>query len=186
MPDADTKKRARLGDTVPAAAAPPAKAPPAAELILGEFPRTLDERFRVAVPVELVAALQAADGACVLAKQRPGCLSLWEASAWRKHMDAGVELIRAKMRAGKLDGRSSQVQVLGRLLSTRHADVALGDRGRLLIPDGFRSFLQVEPGGEVVLVGAGVCIEIWQPAAWLAYLNRQMPRFTKLFGRLSD
>lgn len=157
-----------------------------ADLILGEFPRTLDERFRVAVPTELVAALRSIDGACVLAKQRPGCLSLWEASAWRRQMDAGVELIRAKMRAGKLEGRSTQVQMLGRLLSTRHADVQLGDRGRLLIPDGFRAFLQAEAGGEVMLVGAGICIEIWRPDAWLDYLNRRIPRFKKLFDRLSD
>ncbi len=158
----------------------------AIDLILGEFPRTLDERFRVAIPAELVAALQPRDGACVLAKQRPGCLSLWEAEAWRKQMDAGVELIRAKMRAGKLDGRSSQVQLLGRLLSTRHADVQLGDRGRLLIPDGFRQFLQVEAGGEVVLVGAGVCLELWKPEAWLAYLNRKMPRFQRIFDHLAE
>jgi len=158
----------------------------AIDLILGEFPRTLDERFRVAIPTELVAALQPRDGACVLAKQRPGCLSLWEAEAWRKQMDAGVELIRAKMRAGKLDGRSSQVQLLGRLLSTRHADVQLGDRGRLLIPDGFRQFLQVEAGGEVVLVGAGVCLELWKPEAWLAYLNRKMPRFQRIFDHLAE
>ena len=157
-----------------------------ADLILGEFPRTLDERFRVAVPTELVAALRSVDGACVLAKQRPGCLSLWEASAWRRQMDAGVELIRAKMRAGKLEGRSTQVQMLGRLLSTRHADVQLGDRGRLLIPDGFRAFLHAEAGGEVMLVGAGICIEIWRPDAWLDYLNRRIPRFKKLFDRLSD
>ena len=157
-----------------------------ADLILGEFPRTLDERFRVAVPTELVAALRSIDGACVLAKQRPGCLSLWEASAWRRQMDAGVELIRAKMRAGKLEGRSTQVQMLGRLLSTRHADVQLGDRGRLLIPDGFRAFLHAEAGGEVMLVGAGICIEIWRPDAWLDYLNRRIPRFKKLFDRLSD
>ena len=158
----------------------------AADLILGEYPRTLDERFRVAVPTELVAALRSIDGACVLAKQRPGCLSLWEASAWRRQMDAGVELIRAKMRAGKLEGRSTQVQMLGRLLSTRHADVQLGDRGRLLIPDGFRAFLHAEAGGEVMLVGAGICIEIWRPDAWLDYLNRRIPRFKKLFDRLSD
>ena len=157
-----------------------------ADLILGEFPRTLDERFRVAVPTELVAALRSVDGACVLAKQRPGCLSLWEASAWRRQMDAGVELIRAKMRAGKLEGRSTQVQMLGRLLSTRHAEVQLGDRGRLLIPDGFRAFLHAEAGGEVMLVGAGICIEIWRPDAWLDYLNRRIPRFKKLFDRLSD
>ena len=43
----------------------------AIDLILGEFPRTLDERFRVAIPAELVAALQPRDGACVLAKHAP-------------------------------------------------------------------------------------------------------------------
>jgi len=158
----------------------------AADLILGEFPRTLDERFRVALPNEMVAALGTVEGRCVLAKERPGCLSLWEAKAWTERMQAGVELIRAKMRAGKLEGRSSQVQVLGRLLSTRHAEVQLGDRGRLLVPEGFRDFLKAAGGGEVMLVGAGVCIEIWHPPSWLAYLERRMPRFRKLFDQLAD
>lgn len=158
----------------------------ATDLILGEFPRTLDERYRVAIPTEMVSLLGAEEGRCVLAKERPGCLSLWEAKAWTERMQAGVDLIRAKMRAGKLEGRSTQVQVLGRLLSTRHADVQLGDRGRLLIPDGFREFLKAAGGGEVMLVGAGVCIEIWHPTAWLDYLERRMPRFRKLFDRLAD
>ena len=62
-------------------------------------------------------------------------------------------------------------QRLGRLLSTRHRSVELGARGRLLIPEGFREFLGVEPGGEVLIVGAGVCIEIWNPAKWLGHLE---------------
>jgi MraZ protein len=56
----------------------------------------------------------------------------------------------------------------------------------LLIPEGFREFLGVEPGGEILVVGAAVCIEIWQPAAWLAYLKGRMPRFRRLFDRLSS
>lgn len=153
-------------------------------LIQGEFARTLDERFRVAIPAELTALLDATKGRCVLAKERAGCLSLWEAEAWKRRMSSGLELIQAKLKAGKLDGRAD-VQMLGRLLSTRHADVQLGDRGRLLVPEGFREFLKVEAGGEVMFVGAAVCIEIWQPAAWVAYLDRRMPRFRKLFERLS-
>jgi DNA-binding transcriptional regulator/RsmH inhibitor MraZ len=34
-------------------------------------------------------------------------------------------------------------------------------------------------------VGAAVCIEIWRPAAWRAYLERRMPSFRKLFNELS-
>jgi MraZ protein len=61
----------------------------------------------------------------------------------------------------------------------------LAGRGRLLIPEGFREFLAVESGGEVVVVGAAVCIEIWSPPAWLKYLEERMPKFRRLFEQLS-
>jgi MraZ protein len=156
------------------------------EFILGEFPRTLDERFRVAIPNELAAGLSADGPLCVLAKERPGCLSLWNARGWQTRFDSGVELVKGKMRAGKLEGRLEQVQMLGRLLSTRHKTVELGDRGRLLIPDGFREFLNAEPGTDVLIVGAAVCIEIWKPDAWRTHLESHMTEFTKLFDELSS
>ncbi|MEX2188437.1 MAG: division/cell wall cluster transcriptional repressor MraZ [Pirellulales bacterium] len=156
------------------------------EFILGEFPRTLDERFRVAIPAELATPLVADGRECILAKERPGCLSLWNAKLWRTRLDSGVELVKGKMRAGKLEGRLEQVQLLGRLLSTRHKQVELGDRGRLLIPDGFREFLNAEPGTEVLLVGAAVCVEIWTPASWRTHLESHMTDFPKLFDDLSS
>ena len=155
------------------------------ELILGEFTRTLDERFRVALPNELVAVLRADDGRCVLAKERPGCLSLWEASAWRQRNNLGLDLIRAKLRAGKLAEHPERLQLLGRLLSTRHAEVQVADRGRLLIPDGFRGFLKAAAGGDVMLIGAGVCVEIWQPAAWNAFVTAAMPEFRQRMDDLT-
>jgi MraZ protein len=156
------------------------------EFILGEFPRALDERFRVALPVELAAPLVAQGPQCILAKERPGCLSLWNASSWQNRLDAGVELVKGKMRAGKLEGRLEQVQLLGRLLSTRHKTVELGDRSRLLIPEGFREFLGAEPGTDVLLVGAAVCVEIWTPNSWRAHLETHMTEFPKLFDELSS
>jgi MraZ protein len=36
-----------------------------------------------------------------------------------------------------------------------------------------------------MVVGAAVCLEIWQPAAWVEYLDRRMPTFRKLFDKLS-
>ena len=65
----------------------------------------------------------------------------------------------------------------------------LRGRGRLLIPEGFRKFLGAErdpPENEVVVVGAGVCVEIWKPAAWLAYLQQRDAAFRRLFHRLSQ
>jgi MraZ protein len=156
------------------------------EFILGEYQRTFDERYRLSIPAELLAGLGAEGTACVLAKERPGCLSLWNAAAWQARLDEGVELIKAKMRAGRLDGQLGKVQLFGRLLSTRHTTVQLAGRGRLLVPEGFREFLRVEPGSDVAVVGAAVCIEIWNPQAWLKYLEGRMPRFRRLFDQLSN
>ncbi|MBI3836350.1 MAG: division/cell wall cluster transcriptional repressor MraZ [Planctomycetia bacterium] len=155
------------------------------EFILGEFPRTLDERHRLSIPQELVDPLVTGGFDCILAKERPGCLSLWSSAAWQAKLDEGVDLVKSKIRAGKLAGQIEEVQLLSRLLSTRHKTVQLAGRGRLSIPDGFREFLQVEQGGEVIVVGAGVCVEIWNPPAWLAYLAVEMPGFRQLFDKLS-
>lgn len=155
--------------------------------ILGEFRRTFDERYRISLPQELLAGLAVGEGEeCLLAKERPGCLSLWNRQSWQAKWDAGLELVQAKMRAGRLDGRMRQVQMLGRLMSTRHRPVALAGRGRLIVPEGFREFLGVEPGHEVLVVGAGVCVEIWRPAAWCGYLERRIAKFGSLLDRLSS
>ncbi len=156
------------------------------EFILGEFPRTLDERHRLSIPQELADPLMSGGADCILAKERPGCLSLWNAAAWQARLDDGVELVKRKMRAGKLEGKQEEVLRLSRLLSTRHRTVQLAGRGRLAIPDGFREFLQVEQGGDVTVVGAGLCVEIWSPRAWLAYLDEQLPDFRRLFDTLSS
>jgi MraZ protein len=155
------------------------------EFLLGEFERTIDERYRLSIPTELGDALTVVSTDCILAKERPGCLSLWSAPVWQARLDEGVELVKQKMRAGKLQERIGQVQLFGRLLSTRHRPVQLAGRGRLVIPEGFREFLGVEAGGQVQIIGAAVCVEIWNPAAWLKYLEGRMPRFRRLFDQLS-
>ncbi len=160
--------------------------PDEAQLILGEFRVTIDDRHRLSIPEKLVLPFACPPTECILAKERGGCLSLWEAARWQQKLHARVAVVEQKLRAGIVaEGRIGQVQLLGRLLSTRHAEVTLAERGRLVVPKGFREFLGIEPGGEVLVVGAAVCIEIWHPAAWARYLEARMPRFRKLFERLS-
>jgi MraZ protein len=154
--------------------------------ILGEFRRTLDERYRLSIPGELVALLAAGPPGCFLAKERPGCISLWSAQVWKAKLEEGVQWVQEKMVRGKLDDQIAQVQLFGRLLSTRHRPVQLDDRGRLLIPEGFREFLGVEPGSDLMVVGAAVCVEIWNPPDWLKYLQDRLPKFRRLLARLSD
>jgi len=156
------------------------------QIILGEFRRTLDERYRLSLPAELLELMPNVEQ-CVLVKERSGCLSLWDSARWQKKLQVRMRLIEEKIQAEMFaEDRVGQVQLLGRLLSTRHRDVALSGRGRLLIPEGFREFLGVEPGGEVLVVGAALCVEIWRPDAWIQYVERRMPKFRRLFEKLAQ
>lgn len=157
----------------------------ATSFLFGEFRRTLDDRFRLSVPSELADPLVAQGNECILAKERSGCLSLWNAEQWAAKLDADVQLVQSKIQAGRLEGRIEEVQMLGRLLSTRHKTVELAGRGRLLLPEGFREFLGVEASGEVMVIGAAVCVELWRPDAWLKHLEEQMPDFRKLLDKLA-
>jgi MraZ protein len=157
-----------------------------AQLILGESTRTLDPRYRLSIPPELAESLAPEGGECILAKERPGCLSLWNQAAWQGRLDAGIRLVETKIEAGRLEGRVEEVQRLGRLLSTRHRSVPLAGRGRLVVPEGFREFLGVEPGEDVLVVGAAVCVEIWRPENWNDYVGEQMPAFRQLLDQLSN
>lgn len=154
--------------------------------ITGEHRRTVDERFRVTLPPEMAELVTDTEGQTILAKERSGCLSVWQASAWQTRIDDGVAVIRQKMSTGRFEQRWADVQRMGRLLSSRHETVRLANRSRLLIPDSFRDFLGVSPGGEVMVVGAVICVEIWSPQKWLELLNEDMPEFGSLFKQLAD
>lgn len=157
-----------------------------AELIVGEFKRVVDDRFRVALPAELAEPISDDEGDTILAKEQYGCLSLWKAAEWQRRLDDGLGLIRQKIQAGRMEQKWSDVQRFGRLLSTRSRTVRLANRSRLVIPEGFREFLDVPAESEVMLIGAAVCVEIWNPQAWQALLREEMPTFNPLFKELSD
>lgn len=154
--------------------------------ITGEQKRTVDERFRIALPTEMAEAVTDEAGETILAKERYGCLSLWRATDWQRRLSDGVGLIRQKIQAGRMEQRWGEVQRLGRLLSTRTTTVKLANRSRLLIPESYREFLDVPANQEVMIVGAAICVEIWNPKCWLEVLKQDMPEFGPLFQDLAN
>ncbi len=153
--------------------------------ITGEIRRTLDERFRLTLPAEMAQAVSDDEGNTIVAKERYGCLSLWRGRDWQQRIDDGINLIRQKIAAGRMEQKWNDVQRLGRLLSTRYTPTRLANRSRLLIPEGFREFLDVPAGQDVMVVGAVICIEVWNPTAWLEQLKQDMPEFGNMFKELS-
>ena len=160
--------------------------PRPALFLSGEFKRVIDDRYRITLPPELAEPITDKEGDVIVAKEQAGCISLWRAADWQRRIDDGVGLIRQKMQTGRLEQKWGDVQRLGRLLSTRWRIVRLANRSRLVIPEGFREFLDVPGESEVMLVGAAICVEIWNPQAWLELLRQEMPSFGALFKDLSD
>lgn len=158
---------------------------PGPAFITGEFKRVLDDRFRLSLPVELADPVSSPTGDVILVKEQAGCLSLWRPEEWQQRLDDGVTLIQQKIHLGRMEQKWGDVQRFGRLLSTRSRTVRLAGRSRLVIPEGFREFLDVAPESEVMLIGAVICVEIWNPVAWLQLLRQEMPSFNPLLKDLS-
>ena len=74
-------------------------------LLQGEFRNTLDDRYRLSIPKPLLDQFGARekDAGFMLAKERPGCLSLWMAQTWGDKLRSGTDLVLSKLRAGKLE-----------------------------------------------------------------------------------
>lgn len=153
-------------------------------LITGEYSRTVDDRYRLTLPDEFKSVFKPESGKCVIVKERPGCLSLWDETDWKQQHDARVAMVQQKFNVGYLAGHMPELQQFGRLLSTRFRQIQLTDRARFLLPEGFREFLAVEPKQDVMIVGAAFCIEIWHPQKWIAYIEESMPQFGTLLDNL--
>ena len=152
----------------------------------GEVKRRIDDRFRLTLPAEMAQAVTDETGDTIVAKECFGCLSLWRAAEWQKRIDDGIALIKQKIETGRMEQKWNDVQRLGRMLSTRYRTVNLANRSRLLIPDGFREFLDITPNQDVMVIGAVICVEIWNPVAWIETLRQDMPVFGALFKDLTD
>jgi MraZ protein len=152
------------------------------DAIIGEFQRVLDDRFRLALPPEVSQFMGSDATDAVLVKERDRCLSLWKPETWDQHFEKYANNLKRQIAENIYESRRiPDVQRAARLLSARYRRIQIGQRSRLLIPEGFREFLGVEANGEVTIVGAGVCVEMWHPAAWLAYLRTDLESFNDTF-----
>lgn len=156
------------------------------KLIVGEFVRSIDDRFRLSIPPEFADLVSPSpDSICVLAKERFGALSLWSREAWQERIEPGLAVVRQKVLGRWLPTQAAEVQQFHRLLSTRSREVTLAARSRLVIPEEYRDFLRVKASENCVVVGAGICIEIWHPETWHEYLKQEIVSFGALFEKLS-
>jgi MraZ protein len=116
----------------------------------------LDAKGRLAIPSRHRAALAngEGDGRVVVTADPSRCLLVYPRAAW--------EPIQARLMA--LSSFDDKIRALQRLLVGYADDVDIDAAGRILVPPALREYARLER--QVVLVGQGRKLELWDDTAW--------------------
>jgi MraZ protein len=137
----------------------------------GTFEHTLDAKHRLTVPSKFRAALA---GRVVLVKAVDRCVSVYPADTYTAMTEAAL--------AG-LNPFSPHARELKRVLFANAADVELDTAGRVMVPPRFREHAGIDR--DVVITGAGDCLELWDRGTWESYdadLTQRAPDLTAALG----
>ena len=143
-------------------------------LLTGTFERSLDEKLRLALPKRF-RELLVGQGQLVLTPGTDGSLALFPQQAFAD--------LTAKLAARS--PTSQDVRAFSRLLYAQSQSVELDSQGRIRLPLELARLAGLET--EVILLGVGDRIELWNRSRWEAYLADLQPRYDQLAeSALSD
>ena len=137
----------------------------------GTFDHTLDAKNRLTVPSKLRTAF--AEGA-FLVRSTEKCISLYPSTTYSALTEAALS---------GLNPLHPQARELRRYFHSNASQVELDSAGRVML-----SGRQLEHAGidrDVVVIGAGDCLELWDPSTWAAYdqdLTARAPDITASLG----
>jgi MraZ protein len=136
-------------------------------LLTGAYERTLDEKLRLALPRSLREVLRA-EKQLVLTPGTDGSLSLFPGQAFA----ALAERLAERSPTGH------EIRAFSRLLYAQSNHVELDSQGRIRLPAELARLANLD--GEVVLLGVGDRVELWNKSRWEAYLTELQPRYDQL------
>jgi MraZ protein len=137
----------------------------------GTFDYTLDAKNRLTVPARFRAVL--ADGV-VMAKSTEACVQLWVPADY----DAFTSRALSPLNPASPDARK-----LRRFFSANSHDTELDSAGRISFPPFLLDHASL--GKDVVVTGAGDCLEVWDRAAWNAYNDELAAEADEITARLT-
>lgn len=148
---------------------PPERIPPLA--FRGTFEYTLDAKNRLTVPAKFRAVLS--EGV-VLAKAVEPCIAVWTPGGYDDYTRGALQ---------GLNALSPQARELRRYFSANAFDTELDSAGRVMVPGFLLEHAALAK--DVVVTGAGECLEVWDRKSWTAYngdLTSRVPDLTASLG----
>ncbi len=130
-------------------------------LFAGQFEGHVDSRGRIAVPDAFIEALS---GGAMVARGFERCISVYSPDGWQ----------RLAGEIGELPVTDAETRRLTRFIFASADEQQIDRQGRLELSAEVRRYAGIDR--EVVIIGAGELIEIWDSEAWaleLAVLESQ-------------
>jgi MraZ protein len=122
----------------------------------GTFDHTLDAKNRLTVPSKFRSTLA---GTIFLVKGGEPCLSVYPAETYEA---------MAKAALAGMNPLSPQGREFNRLFYTNAMSMELDGAGRIMLPPRFMEHVGIA-SRDVVVAGAGDCLEVWDRTRWEAY-----------------
>lgn len=136
-------------------------------LFTGTYPRTLDDKNRLALPKRIRE--QIGEDAPLFVTPGP------DQTLWVYTKD---ELERLSTKLDETPATDAEARVFRRLFFAQMEEVDLDGSSRILIPDRLRQFAGLEH--EVVLLGVRDHLELWDATRWQTFLGEHGPKFDKV------
>jgi len=138
-------------------------------LLTGTYPRSLDEKQRIAIPKPLRDTLaSASEGVLYVAPGTDGSLSLYPEEAFA----------RLAERLAQASPNARQVRDYSRLFYARATRVELDRQGRVRLPQELIQLARLKR--EVVLLGVQDHLELWDKEEWEAYLEEKLTHYDEI------
>ena len=136
----------------------------------GTYEHTLDAKNRLTVPSKYRAALA---GTVFLVRGVDPCIELYPAATYSAMAEAAL---------ARVNPLSPQGRELRRVLHTSSHDLQLDSAGRVMLPPRLMEHAGIQR--DVVIAGAGECLELWDRSAWEDYDRDLVTRAPELTAQL--
>ncbi len=140
-------------------------------MFLGEHQHLVDPKGRVILPARFRQELE---GGLIVTKGLDDCLFVFTTSEWQKIEDKIRELPTTK----------SDARAFARNMFSGASSNILDKQGRLMIPQNLREFAGLKK--DVVVIGVGTRVEIWDKAKWERYKKETEKGFSEKAEELAD
>lgn len=141
----------------------------------GEYNHTLDTKDRFILPSKFRDKLKnLKNKQLCITRGLDGCLSLYSHDEWQQ----------LEEKLSSLSFTKQQSRSFNRLLFSGATEVEADSQGRITVPEYLKDFAKIKR--EIVIIGVGNRVEIWDKEKWASFYQDNKKRFEEMAENLFE